>query len=272
MLVIAPRGATWPDAARNARTVLTDVPPGWVGRASAGRVRPAGTEWLERWKAAGVAAARAVDEVLATTAPTPHVSGPDLARHVARASSPQDVLVVGSSNPVRDLDLVGAWGDTPPLILANRGLAGIDGTVSTALGVALAARGAGRGVVRALLGDLTFLHDAGGLLRGPLETEPDLQIVVANDDGGSIFATLEHGAPEHAATFERVFATPHGADLAALCAGYGVRHTLVLDTSELADALTTPEPGVSVVEVRVDRADRRALQQRIATAVGNALS
>ena len=144
---------------------------------------------------------------------------------------------------MRDLDLVGAWDGTPPVVLANRGLAGIDGTVSTAIGVALAARGAGRGVVRALLGDLTFLHDVGGLLRGPLEPEPDLQLVVANDDGGSIFATLEHGAPEHAAVFERVFGTPHGADLAALCAGYGVRHVLVRDAEELAVALATPGPG-----------------------------
>jgi 2-succinyl-5-enolpyruvyl-6-hydroxy-3-cyclohexene-1-carboxylate synthase len=120
------------------------------------------------------------------------------------------------------------------------------------------------------MGDLTFLHDVGGLLRGPLEVQPDLQLVVANDDGGSIFATLEHGAPEHAAVFERVFGTPHGADLGALCAGYGVRHLLVRDVEELAVALATPVPGVSVVEVRVDRARRRALQERIALAVADA--
>jgi 2-succinyl-5-enolpyruvyl-6-hydroxy-3-cyclohexene-1-carboxylate synthase len=199
------------------------------------------------------------------------LTGLELARRVAQASVTADVLVVGSSNPVRDLDLVGTWSGAPPTVLANRGLAGIDGTVSTALGVALAARGAGRGVVRALLGDLTFLHDVGGLLRGPLEAEPDLQIVVSNDDGGSIFATLEHGSAEHAAAFERVFATPHGADLAALCAGYGVRHTLVHDVNGLTSALNAPGPGVSVVEVTVDRADRRALQHRIADAVKAAL-
>jgi len=270
VVVIAPRGGPWPDAARRAATVLADVPPGLLG------VRPAGArngEWLARWQAAGRSAARAVDRVL-DDAPrgrrsrsSARIRGPLLAREVARASRPEDVLVVGSSNPVRDLDLVARWGSPPP-VFANRGLAGIDGTVSTAIGVALANPGRR---VRALLGDLTFLHDIGGLLRGPLEAEPDLQIVVANDDGGSIFATLEHGAPEHAAAFERVFGTPHGADLGALCAGYGVRHQIVRERDDLVVALTTPGPGLSIVEVRVDRQGRRALHERLAAAVEHAL-
>lgn len=91
---------------------------------------------------------------------------------------------------------------------ANRGLAGIDGTVSTAAGVALAR---GRRTV-ALLGDLTALHEAGGLLVGPTEPEPDLDLVVVNDDGGAIFASLEHGAvaeaPGMADPVERLFGTP----------------------------------------------------------------
>jgi 2-succinyl-5-enolpyruvyl-6-hydroxy-3-cyclohexene-1-carboxylate synthase len=168
---------------------------------------------------------------------------------------------------VRDLDLVADWAE-PPVVFANRGLAGIDGTISTAIGVALANP---TRRVRALMGDLTFLHDAGGLLRGPLEAVPDLQIVVANDDGGSIFATLEHGAAEHGDVFERVFGTPHGADLGALCAGYGVRHQLVREPGDLAVALAVPGPGLSVVEVRVDRSRRRALRDRIVVAVEQAL-
>ena len=83
------------------------------------------------------------------------------------------------------------------------------------------------------MGDLTFLHDVGGLLRGPLEPSVDLQVVVANDDGGSIFATLEPGEPGREEAFERVFGTPHGTDVAALCAGYGVRHTRVGDVDGL---------------------------------------
>ncbi|WP_407341286.1 thiamine pyrophosphate-dependent enzyme [Pengzhenrongella phosphoraccumulans] len=154
-------------------------------------------------------------------------------------------------------------------MFANRGLAGIDGTISTAIGVALANPDR---IVRALMGDLTFLHDIGGLLHGPLEAVPNLQIVVANDDGGSIFATLEHGAPEHADVFERVFGTPHGSDLGALCAGYGVRHQIVREPADLAVALAVPGPGLSVVEVRVDRSRRRALHERIAATVDQALS
>ncbi len=268
VVVIAPSGRDWPDAMRRAAEAHTAVP----ARMRAGADPHAGPpSWLAAWQAAGKAALTAIDEVL--DAPTPpsrsgtRVSGPALARDVARATHADDVLVIGSSNPVRDLDLVAAW-DEPRTVLANRGLAGIDGFVSTALGVALALP---RRRVRALLGDLTFLHDAGGLLRGPFEPAVDLQIVVANDDGGSIFSTLEHGAPEHADVFERVFATPHGADLSALCAAYGVRHTRVTDVEGLAPALAAPGTGVSVVEVRVDRVGRRALMARLGAAADDAI-
>ncbi|MFI2754422.1 2-succinyl-5-enolpyruvyl-6-hydroxy-3-cyclohexene-1-carboxylic-acid synthase [Cellulomonas sp. P22] len=269
VVVVTPEGRDWPDATRTAREVHTQVPARMLAGAGPHADGPHG--WLAAWQSAGKAALAALDEVL--DAPTPpsrsgtRVSGPALAREVARATAPDDVLVVGSSNPVRDLDLVATW-DGPRLVLANRGLAGIDGTVSTALGVAHALP---RRRVRALVGDLTFLHDAGGLLRGPLEPAVDLQLVVANDDGGSIFATLEHGAPEHADVFERVFGTPHGADLAALCAAYGVRHTRVSDVEGLAPALAAPGPGVSLVEVRVDRASRRALMGRLGAAADEAV-
>lgn len=266
VLVVAPHGRDWPDAGRAAARVLTQVPVELVGRSGP----PA---WLATWQAAGKAAAATVDAVLDSgqrTTPSrsgTRVTGPVLAREVARATLGGDVLVVGSSNPVRDLDLMAGW-DAPTLVLANRGLAGIDGTVSTAIGVAL---GLPERRVRALVGDLTFLHDAGGLLCGPSEPVADLQVVVANDDGGSIFSTLEHGAPEHSEVFERVFATPHGADLSALCAAYGVRHTRVSDLDGLAPALAAPGPGLSVVEVRVDRAGRRALGERIEAEVREVL-
>lgn len=268
VLVVASRGTEWPDAARNASQVLLEVP--W--RMRQGRVgAPAG--WLDAWRTADAAA----QEVLAGALDTPEdarrsrsgprVSGWALARAVARASAPDDVLVVGSSSPVRDLDLVARW-DLAPLVLANRGLAGIDGTIATATGIALALP---HRRVRAYLGDLTFLHDVGGLLRGPAEPAVDLQLVVANDDGGSIFTTLEPGDPERAEPFERVFATPHGVDVAALCAAYGVRHTRVVDTDGLLPALAAPGTGVGVVEVRVDRAHRRSLAERLAVEVAAAV-
>ena len=93
-------------------------------------------------------------------------------------------------------------------MVASRGLAGIDGCVSTAPGIALAAPDGS--ATYALMGDLTFLHDQGGLLIGPHEPRPDLTVVVPNDDGGGIFTLLEPGEPERAATFERIFGTPTG--------------------------------------------------------------
>ncbi len=176
------------------------------------------------------------------------------------------LLVAGSSSAIRDLDLADPWEAEPPLVLANRGASGIDGTVSTAIGAALA-RG---GPAYALMGDLTFLHDSTGLVIGPDEPRPDLTVVVVNDDGGGLFNQLEQGAPEHAAEFERVFGTPHGADLAALCAATGTPHGLVDSLDDLAGRLGPPA-GIRVVEVRTDRSRTRDLHDRVRAAVGQAL-
>ncbi len=203
------------------------MPAGWLDPAPA-------TGWAERWRAASAAAA----DVVAVATDGTRTDGPSVARAVAAAGGPDDLLVVGSSSPVRDLGLVLGLDGPGPRVLANRGLAGIDGTVSTALGAALAT-GRGHRRTRALLGDLTFLHDVGGLLRGPDEPHADLQLVVVNDDGGAIFAGLEPGALGESSagarrTFERVFATPHGAHLAPLCAGFRVDHQLVQDVPRCA--------------------------------------
>ena len=181
---------------------------------------------------------------------------------MARALPAGGLLVVGASNPVRDLDLmvpryeVGGRRKT----IANRGLSGIDGTVSSAVGAAL-----GRDSTRsfALMGDVTFLHDANGLVHDVHDPEPDLTIAVVNDDGGSIFATLEQGAPEHADRFDRLFGTPHGVDLASLCATTRTPHWRVDSLPELEQALASPNGGVEVVEVRTRRDNRRELDVRI---------
>lgn len=268
--VVAPGAGPWPDAARNAAVVLPGVAPAWFETST-----PPPSAFLERWRAAGAQASQVLDDVTCDEAVLGGPTALSVARAVAAVLGPDDLLVVGSSNPVRDLELVLGLDGPGPAVLANRGLAGIDGTVSTAVGVALAA--ARRGLrTRALLGDLTFLHDVGGLLRGPDETPVDLEIVVVNDDGGSIFATLEHGALAATssaanATFERVFGTPHGSNLAQLCAGYGVDHQLVKDVPTLRHALQAPSHGIQVIEVRVPRADRQAestdLARRIVAAV-----
>lgn len=219
--------------------------------------------WLDAWKVADDAATAAVDAALDGTTPY------DVAQAVNAAVPPGGLLFVGSSSPVRDLDLVArpyVVGEKR-LIIANRGLAGIDGVLSSAIGAALA-RPSTRAI--AYVGDLTFLHGSNGLLIGPDEPRPDLTIVVASDDGGSIFTTLEQGAPEYATSFERVYATPTGADLGALCAGYRVPHRLV-DAADLAAALAEDVAGIRVLEVPVDRTVRRDLDARISASVKAAL-
>jgi 2-succinyl-5-enolpyruvyl-6-hydroxy-3-cyclohexene-1-carboxylate synthase len=113
------------------------------------------------------------------------------------------------------------------------------------------------------VGDVTFLHDTTGLFLGPREERPDLTIVVVNDDGGSIFATLEQGAPEHADRFDTLFGTPHGVDLAGLCAAARIPHLRVDGLPELEQALAMPNGGIEVVEARVRRDNRRELDEKI---------
>ena len=254
--VVAPTGAVWPDVAGTATRVVEAL------RVTGGA---AGTEWLDRWRRAGRAAAG----VLAADRP---LDGLAAAREVAAAAVRDEAagrcatLVVGSSMAVRDLDLVApAWPERLTVV-ANRGVAGIDGTVSTAAGLALA----DNRPVRAVVGDLTFLHDAGGLLRGELEEEVDLQVVVLNDTGGAIFATLEHGAPERSASFERVFGTPQRADIAALSAGYGAAHIPVRSIEQLRSALAVPISGRSVIEVLLDRTDLRTSRTSLTEALRKA--
>ncbi len=215
--------------------------------------------WLEQWQTADEAANAAIRALMATEPP----NGLSVADIVWEQTDGN--LVLGSSNPIRDVDLIASTGWHPLDVYANRGLAGIDGTVSTATGIALAA-----GIpTRLLAGDLTFLHDVGGLLLGPGELVPDLQVVVLNDGGGGIFTTLEHGnlpAP-YAETVERLFGTPHTADIAAICRGYGVHYTLVGSVEELDDVLSQPIKGRSVVEIRTRRDALRDLHAGVRSAV-----
>ena len=260
------------------RAIILDVPPALTPALPLGQTPglapDADAKWLTAWQAADAALAERVD---AHVEALPDLHALHVAAEVSAALSPGQSLVVGSSNPIRDLDLM-----LPPyrpgehrLVVANRGLAGIDGTVSTAIGVALGRAGRipppGRGnppspddggIPRpgrslAVMGDLTFLHDSGGLLIGPDEPRPDLTIVVVNDDGGSIFALLEQGTPDYAAAFERVFATPVHADLQALAGASHTAYRRVESRVELREALSETATGPLVIEARVGRADRR---------------
>ena len=229
-------------------------------------VPPAGrdprAEFAHDWSEAGRVLAAGVE-----ADPPPWPTGLAVARAVADALDEDSLLVVGSSSPVRDLDL-GVPAAVAGRVVANRGLAGIDGMVSTAVGVAL---GTGR-VAHALVGDLTFLHDSGGLLVGPHEPRPDLTVVVVDDDGGGIFTTLEPGEPERAPAFERVFGTPTGTDLEALCRAHGVPYERVGSREELQAAVRRPPEGIRVVVVPVDRSTHRRAHADLRAAATRALA
>ena len=233
------------------------VDPGWQASVFAGAVElPAGpTDWLAAWQAVDRSAAAHVEAVLAAE---PLLTGPQLARQVLAAVTAGQNLVLGNSNPIRDADLAPIAAD-PPAVYANRGLAGIDGTVSTAAGIALAT---GRPTTL-LCGDLTFLHDVNALAMGRDDPRPDLRVVVADDNGGSIFATLEYGQPRFSGVFERVFATPTGVDLVALAQGYRVPARRVSTRAELAAALAAPVQGPEVLVAMIDRGGRRSLTERM---------
>ncbi|MDQ6934675.1 MAG: 2-succinyl-5-enolpyruvyl-6-hydroxy-3-cyclohexene-1-carboxylic-acid synthase [Actinomycetota bacterium] len=215
--------------------------------------------WLEEWRAADGRLSRRVDAVLAAqTALTPY----DVAAAVSAALPAAGLLFVGASNPIRDLDLMARAYPVGEhrLVLANRGLSGIDGTISSAVGAAMG-RPSSRSI--ALLGDVTLLHDSTGLVIGPDEQRPDLSIVVVNDDGGSIFSVLEQGRPAYSTAYEKLFGTPHGVDLAALCAATRTPHWRVASRAELEHALASPNGGIEVVEAVCRRDNRRTLDAEL---------
>jgi 2-succinyl-5-enolpyruvyl-6-hydroxy-3-cyclohexene-1-carboxylate synthase len=227
-------------------------------RVSADEVQDA--DWLAEWQAADRALGARVDEFVAEQ---PGLTPYDVAAAVNAANPPGGLIFVGASNPIRDLDLMATSHPVGEhrMVLANRGLAGIDGTVSSAIGAALGRPHSKRAI--AYVGDVTLLHDATALFIGPHEARPDLTIVVANDDGGSIFATLEQGAPGHAGLYDLLFGTPHGVDLGSLCAATRTPHWRVSDRAELEHALASPNGGVEVIEAVVRRDNRRDLDEQL---------
>jgi 2-succinyl-5-enolpyruvyl-6-hydroxy-3-cyclohexene-1-carboxylate synthase len=180
-----------------------------------------------------------VDELLDAA---PELTAARLARDVVAALPSGALLVLGSSTPVRDVDRL-AVPRADIAVLANRGVAGIDGTISTAVGAALAHGGP----AFALMGDLTFLHDLTGLLLGEGEVVPDLTVVVPDNDGGGIFAQLEPGQDRYARDYRRVFGTPHGRDLVAVAQGLGWAATRVTSADGVPAALALGGPRVVVV-------------------------
>ena len=171
---------------------------------------------------------------------------------VWRATWPHDRLLFGSSRLVRVADELLPGKKVP--VHANRGLAGIDGTVATGIGIAAASQAQGApGVTRVLLGDLAFLHDVGALLLPPAEHEPRIQVVVGNDGGGTIFDGLEVAGIAASEAFDRVQYTPHTVRLEHLATAYGWEYRRVTTRAALDQALTSPVGGRQLIEVALTR-------------------
>ena len=253
-------GPRWPDVSGNVYATGTRVEA----------TGEPGEDWLKECAVVHGRVLDAVDGELDAQDSLGTTTGLHVARVMSSALRPGDQLVVGASNPIRDIALAGRV--APGVrVLSNRGVAGIDGTNSTAIGAALdlESRDASARTI-ALMGDLTFVHDATGLLIGPSEPRPrSLRIVVANDDGGGIFGLLEQGDPRfnsgpYEGAYERVFGTPHRTDLASVCRGFRIAHRLV-GMSELPMVLAADDVpgGIEVVEVRTDRERLRAIHGAI---------
>jgi len=237
--------ARWTDVSGRARRVVPmDGPDHEPADAAALRsarlvaslgLESADTAWTDSWR-------RAVADL-----PEPdHSSSADaLARAVWEASQAPGAptLLLGSSMTVRRLDRLAQPGAAAPKTVANRGLAGIDGTIATGIGLWMASGEP----VRAVMGDLAFLHDAMSLNRGVREEETDLQVIVVDDGGGAIFSHLEYARTTPAGRFERLFTAPQRADIAALAAALGARVQVPHDVEALRGLLAEPVDGVSVV-------------------------
>ncbi|MGU3498036.1 2-succinyl-5-enolpyruvyl-6-hydroxy-3-cyclohexene-1-carboxylic-acid synthase [Mycobacterium sp. C31M] len=245
-------GPRWPDVSGNSQATGTRA-------VTAGTPDPS---WLQRTTDLNTRTCAAVRAQLDAH---PHTTGMHVAAAVADGLRDGDQLVLGASNPVRDIALVG-FNRPGVKVRSNRGVAGIDGTLSTAIGAALAHERSG-GATVALVGDLTFVHDSSGLLVGPTEPTPrNLTVVVSNDNGGGIFELLEQGDPRFSDVSSRIFGTPHDVDIAALCRAYHVP-TQQVEAESLADVLQKPFDGMRVLEIKADRSSLRALHAAIRAAL-----
>ena len=186
-------------------------------------------------------------------------------KQVNAAGAPP-LTMLGASNTIRAFDLA-ARGDRGITYCANRGLAGIDGNIATALGLA---SGTGQ-AVRLIAGDLTCLHDLTGLLTGALEAAPVLQLLVLSDGGGRIFSTLEHGEQENQKVFDRYFLTPQDFDLSSLAAGLGWDYRCANDIEELKRILCE-KPRREIVEINAYLPDLRARRAALESEIRRELS
>jgi 2-succinyl-5-enolpyruvyl-6-hydroxy-3-cyclohexene-1-carboxylate synthase len=252
-------------AASGAAEIALDHVPG-LGASVAGGVAAPEAEagWLERWLALDAAAEAAIEAVLADH---PEPTEPATARTLLAALPASSELVVSSSMPIRDLE----WYARPRAdvtVHANRGANGIDGVLSTAIGIALA----GGRPTACLLGDVAFLHDSNALIR-IVDRGVNLTIVVVDNDGGGIFNFLPQAATLPTDRFELLFGTPHGVRPEALAGVHGIEAVAVETAADLAPALreATAGGGVRLIVARTDRVANVKLHDELHAAVADAV-
>lgn len=220
--------------------------------------------WMGQWRAASDAAAAAIADILDDPATA---SEPFVARALLQSMLVDSELVVASSMPVRDLE----WYATPRSdvrVHANRGANGIDGTISTAIGLAISSGHP----TAVLLGDIAFLHDSTALV-GIKQRGIDLTIVVVDNDGGGIFSFLPQATSIDGETFEQLFGTPHGVKPEELAAAHGIASLTIKEPAAFPSAIrsTMTSGGVWLVVVRTDRTANVKVHQELNDAVGRAL-
>lgn len=247
-VVVVDAHAPWVDISGNASVVVADLEP------ARELIRAAQAEWAARVREAARDAGERIESLLASGSGRTML---DLARSVAASTS--GPLVLGASNPVRAFDLA-----VPALegrvVHSNRGQAGIDGTIATAVGICLGSGYAGETSapvgtrVTAVMGDLTACHDASSLAL-VASTGAHLDIVVADDGGGGIFATLEHGRATSPEAYDRWFGLAQSVDYEALAAAYGVAFARAGEPRELEDLLDRPVRGPRLIHAPVERAE-----------------
>ena len=246
-VVVVDAHAPWVDISGNASVVVADLEP------AREPIRAAQAEWSSRVREAARDAGERIESLLASGSGRTML---DLARSVAASTS--GPLVLGASNPVRAFDLA-----VPTLegriVHSNRGQAGIDGTIATAVGICLGSGYAGEAStpagtrVTAVMGDLTACHDASSLALAA-SVGAHLDIIVADDQGGGIFATLEHGRAASAEAYDRWFGLAQSVDYEALAAAYGVAFARADAPRELDSLLAHPTSGPRLIHAPVERA------------------
>ena len=227
----ATAGPDLPNPVTSAKEILEVVPK------LKAKVDP---EWLSQWQTLDGKAATVVMAVLAPDT----LTGPSAARLVWDQAGDDDQLFVAASWPVRHLE-AHATKRKGLQVFGNRGANGIDGLISTAMGAAIGTKK--RTVL--LIGDIAFLHDLGGLNLGEGQDQPNLTIVVLDNNGSGIFSQLEQGGAEYQEHYEKVFGTPHGKDLWVIAESLGIPAKQVTSKTELKFALDSFEkmPGTKVI-------------------------